>query len=109
MPKITLISTEPSPCCGMDAQIIRSRDGGLISRDCVSCGKSHYVNEYQLPKLPCETCNLAMKIRKRDGTNYFYECSQCGKYYKIADLVPDWREEFRYSGLAAHGDPGLPL
>lgn len=109
MAKITLISTEPSPCCDGDAQIVRSRDGGFISRDCLICGRSHYINEDQLPKLSCNACHLPMQINKLDGTNYFYTCPQCRKYHKIADIVPQWSEEFRYSGLAAHGDPGLPL
>jgi len=108
MTKIKLISTAPSPCCGRDAQIVRSRDGGLISRDCLMCGKSHYVNESQIPRLQCKQCDLPMEVKKLDGTNYFYECPACRWYAKIADMVPFWSEEFRYSGLAAHGDLGLP-
>jgi hypothetical protein len=49
-----------------------------------------------------------MEVKKLDGTNYFYECPACRWYAKIADMVPFWSEEFRYSGLAAHGDLGLP-
>lgn len=108
MMTIKLISTELSPCCGREAQIVRSRDGGLISRDCLKCGKSHYVNESQLPKLPCGSCGAPMQIKKLDGTNYFYECQHCKQCQKISDIVPPWSEEFRYSGLAAHGDQGLP-
>ena len=108
MARITLISTELSPCCGRKAQIVLSRRGGMISRDCLRCGKPAYVNECQIPKLPCETCHLPMQVKKLDGTNYFYTCPQCGKYDKIGDIVPSWRNEFPYSGLAAHGDPGLP-
>jgi uncharacterized C2H2 Zn-finger protein len=109
MKKKVLISTDPSPCCGAEAQIVRSRDGGFISRGCLNCGKSNYVNEGQIPKLPCDHCNVPMQIRKLDGTNYFYECPKCRQNHMIADIVPAWCEEFRYSGLAAHGDPGLPL
>lgn len=64
---IKLISTELSPCCGREAQIVRSRDGGLISRDCLKCGKSHYVNESQLPKLPCGSCGTPMQIKNWTG------------------------------------------
>ena len=106
--KIKLISTVLSPCCGEEAQIVQSRDGGLISRDCLKCGSSHYVNESQLPKLPCESCKTPMQIKKLDGTNYFYVCASCKQYHKIAGIVPLWSEKFRYSGLAAHGDAGLP-
>lgn len=108
MMKPKLISTEPSPCCGGEAQIVRSREGGFISRDCLTCGRSHYVNEHQLPKLPCEACHIPMQIKKLDLTNYFYEYPHCKNSRKIADIVLPWSEEFRYSGLAAHGDPSLP-
>lgn len=104
---VRLISTELSPCCGHEAQIVQSRDGGFISRGCLKCGQSHYVNESQLPKLACESCRSAMQIKKLDGTNYFYACPTCERYHKIAGIVPMWSEVFTYSGLAAHGDAGL--
>jgi len=107
--KIKLISTELSPCCGAEAQIVQSRPGGFISRDCVKCGNSKYVNQSQLPHWPCESCKTPMQIKKLDRTNYFYECPSCGKYDKIWDIVPHWSEVFCYSGLAAHGDAGLPF
>lgn len=106
MAKLKLISTELSLCCGKEAQIVRSRKGGLIARVCLKCGESDYVNEDQLPKLPCEACHIPMEIKK--WQNYFYECPHCKKQSMIAEIVPLWSEEFRYSGLAAHGDPGLP-
>lgn len=86
MAQIKLMSTELSPGCGVKAQIVRSRDGGFISRDCLGCGRSHYVNESKLPNLPCEVCRVPMQIKKLDGTNYFYECSNCNGYNKIATL-----------------------
>jgi len=49
-----------------------------------------------------------MQILKLDGTNYFYECPGCKRSYMIWDLVPPWNEVFPRSGLAAHGDAGLP-
>jgi hypothetical protein len=58
MEKMTLVSTEPSPCCSGDAQIVLSHPGGFISRDCLKCGRSHYVREDQLHTLPCEACQL---------------------------------------------------
>ena len=105
---INLISTQLSPCCASEAKIVRSREGGFISRNCLKCGASHYVNEIQIPKLPCGSCNIHMEINKLDGTNYFFECPRCKQYQKIADMVPLWSEEFQYSGLAAYGELGLP-
>ena len=105
MAKMRLISTELSKCCGKEAQIVLSRRGGLISRGCLMCGKSGYVNEGQIPKIPCESCRILMEIKK--WQNYFYECPHCKNHNMIADIVPLWSEEFRYSGLAAYGDPCL--
>jgi hypothetical protein len=109
MAKTKLISTEPSRCCSNDAQIVLSRKGGLIARVCLKCGESDYVNEDQLPKPSCNACRISMQIKKLDGTNYCYTCPQCGEYDKIADVAPIWSKEFRYSGLAAHGDSCLAL
>ena len=106
---IKLISTEMSPCCNHEAQIVRSREGGLISRGCLKCDKSDYVNEGQLPNLPCVSCQVPMEIAKLDRTNYFYSCLSCKQRYKIADIVPPWNDVFPYSGLAAYGDQGLPI
>lgn len=105
---LLLISTQLSPCCSHEAQIVRSRQGGFVSRNCLKCGASHYVNEDQIPKLPCGLCTIPVQITKNDGTNYFFECRTCQEHYKIADIVPPWSQEFQYSGLAAYGDPGLP-
>lgn len=108
MMKMKLISTEVSPCCGYEAQIVQSRDGGFVSRDCLKCGRSHYVNERQFPRLACDSCKNPMDIKKLDGVNYYYACATCERYHKIADIVPPWSEVFPYSGLAAHGEAGLP-
>jgi hypothetical protein len=36
------------------------------------CGKSDYVNDSQIPKVPCEFRHIPMEIKK--WQNYFYEC-----------------------------------
>ena len=94
-----------SKYCGKEAHIVFSREGGLISRDCLMCGKSNYVNARQIPKVPSELCQISLEIKK--WQNYFYKCPHCKNHNVIAEIVPMWSEEFRYSGLAAHGDPGL--
>ena len=99
-----IISTEVSPCCGADAQIVRSREGGFISRNCTLCGERAYVKPRQIPQLPCSKCSSKLTVAKLDGSNYFYLCSGCGWNRPIASLVPDWREVSEYHGLAAYGD-----
>ena len=99
-----LYSSAKSPCCGNKALLVQSRAGGFISRNCLKCGTSHYVNASQLPNLECEFCNAPLSVRKVDGTNYHYVCSACERQWLIASMLPDWSELFKYSGLAAHGD-----
>lgn len=49
------------------------------------CGKSDYVNDSQIPKVPCELCHIPMEIKK--WQNYFYEYPHCKNHNMIADTV----------------------
>lgn len=100
-----LYSTASSPCCDYKALLVRSRSGGFVSRNCLKCGTSHYVNSSQLPELVCDFCENELRVRKSDGKNYHYVCDTCDLAWQLAGVVPDWRELFEYSGLAAPGDP----
>lgn len=102
-----LISTELSKCCRSEAQIVKSREGGFLSRNCLCCGEPAYVNASQIPRIQCDMCKAPMQVEKLDGSNYFYRCRQCSRSHKISELVPRWNEVFQYSGLAAHGDDCL--
>jgi hypothetical protein len=99
-----LFSSETSDCCNAPAMLVRSRQGGLVSRDCLKCGRSSYVRQDQLPELTCELCDGPLVAAKLDGRNYHYACVACKRGWKLADYLPHWSEVFPYSGLAAHGD-----
>lgn len=99
-----LYSSALSPCCSYKALLVQSRAGGFVSRDCLKCGKSHYVNVTQLPELVCEFCDAKLDVRKSDGTNYHYVCDSCNRRWQLASILPDWSELFEFSGLPAHGD-----
>ena len=99
-----LYANASSDCCRAKALLVRSRQGGFVSRNCLRCGKSGYVGVHQLPDLQCEFCNTPLGVRKVDGTNYFYVCGECGRKWELASVLPDWSELFEYWGLAAHGD-----
>ena len=108
--KRLILSLTNSKCCRAKELLVRSRDGGFVSRDCLNCGaRATYVRPSQIPDLDCEGC-LGFN---RPGTvepvvkeqNYWYRCTVCGREWQIADIVPAWSDAFEYSGLAAPGDP----
>lgn len=99
-----LYSSETSPCCDYNALLVQSRAGGFVSRNCLKCGTPHYVSANQLPPLDCDFCGNTLRVRKSDGKNYHYVCGTCNLEWKLGGVLPDWKELFEYSGLAAPGD-----
>lgn len=99
-----LYGTDVSGCCKTKTLLVRSRDGGFISQNCLKCGQSGYITQDKLPRLDCDFCGTHLQVKKLDGSNYHYVCDGCGKSWKLADNLPNWSELFSYSGLAAYGD-----
>lgn len=98
-----LYSSDLSRCCNYEALLVQSRRGGLVSRNCLKCGKPDSVNASQLPELVCDFCDTTLYVRKSDGANYHYVCDSCELEWKLASVLPDWSELFEYSGFAAYG------
>jgi hypothetical protein len=88
-----------SSCCSHRALLVRSRDGGFVSQNCLKCGEPSYVNERALPDLACDHCQTHLSIERLDGQNYFYVCHKCEHSWKLADIVPHWSELFKYAGV----------
>lgn len=103
-----LYAAVESRCCRAKTLLVRSRQGGFVSRNCLKCGKPDYVNEQQLPSLHCDYCSRAMVVRKVDGQNYFYVCDNCNRNWQLSEVLPHWDELFEYSGLAVDSDLPLP-
>ena len=99
-----LISKHPSSCCSCNSMIVKSRDGGFVSQNCLKCGKPNYINQNSLPELKCEFCDSILKIELIDGKNYFYVCEKCNKNWKLSEEVPDWKDIFEYSGLGIQSE-----
>ena len=106
--KLTIYAKRRSSCHDARSQIVRSREGGMVSRNCEDCGKPGYIRPDDFPEILCPKCKIPFKVDKADGTNYFFVCNICGGQTKVAEIVPEWSERFRYSGLAAFGDGILP-
>lgn len=101
---LTLYSKSLSACHDAKCLIVRSRDGGMVSKNCIDCGKPYYISPPDFPDIPCPLCRKLFVVRKTDGRNYFFECVRCQKEVQVSFVVPDWSDHFRYSGLAAFGD-----
>lgn len=103
-PRLTIYAKSDSTCCGARCLIVRSRSGGMVSKNCVDCGKPYYISPPDFPDLECPLCRNLFVVRKTDGHNYFFECTHCRKAVQVSEVVPDWSDHFRYDGLAAFGD-----
>ena len=99
-----LYGTQVSGCCKSKTLLVRSRDGGLVSENCLHCGRPAYIRLENLPILDCDFCCSPLKAKRDTTSSYVYHCEQCARVWKLADTVPHWSELFQYSGLAAHGD-----
>ena len=101
-----------SKCCDHPELLVRSRDGGFVTRDCLNCGrKANYVHRNQIPDLDCELCRRTGRLRTVEpilkNRNYWYRCEGCRREWEIAEIVPIWSDAFEYSGIAAPGDPAF--
>ena len=99
-----LYSKRLSSCCKSKALLVRSRQGGFVSQNCLKCGRPDYVNEHALPDVVCDRCEVPLVITRLDGQNYFYQCGRCSRSWKLADVIPHWSELFGYSGLVVDSD-----
>ena len=101
---LILYARRLSKCHGARCLIVRSREGGFVSRDCIECGEAEYIRLKDFPEVNCSRCKVRFEVSLADKMNYFFVCSSCGKQMKIADIVPPWSDRFQYHGLAAYGD-----
>jgi len=104
-----LYSIGETECCNSRALLVRSREGGFVSRNCLKCGKSAYVRQEQLPTLDCDYCGTRLETKRDAYQNYVYYCGKCKHPWKLADNLPHWSELFSYCGLAASGEETVAL
>jgi len=106
-----ILSLHRSNCCESRMILVRSREKGFISQNCLRCGMSYHVIEQEIPDFDCESCWRAprnsVSVRIVDK-NYVYRCERCRKQWLLAEIIPHWSELFPYCGLAAPGDGCFP-
>jgi hypothetical protein len=100
MSKKLLCGKQLSSCCSAQQLIVQSRDGGLVSQDCVQCGQSRWIKKWELPTPLCWHCRRSLLTVTFLGRDYAYHCEKCQSVYRVWDLVPTWNEHFGYCGLA---------
>lgn len=101
-----ILSTQLSHCHQAKELLVRSREGGFVTRNCLKCGHPDTVTLEGLPTLHCDCCGhmLESTIDNSDYGNYYYKCGKCNRSWKLGDVLPDWFELFPYAGLAVPGD-----
>jgi hypothetical protein len=100
---VRLVAVIRSRCCGAEALLVKSRDGGFISKNCTSCQKSGYARIADIEPLEC--CGGVWPV-VTINKNYYWKCGICQSSVMVADYVPKWSDLFPYSPLIAPGDAG---
>ena len=103
-----ILSLRWSDCCGSKMILVRSRDGGFVSQNCLKCGKeSYHLHEKDIPDLDCAGCKgtpAGSVIIEIVNKNYVYKCERCRRQWVLAEILPHWQDLFPYCGLGAPGD-----
>jgi ribosomal protein S27E len=47
--------------------LVKRRDSGFVSQNCLKCGKPAYVDESALPELECDMCAARLTVKKSTG------------------------------------------
>ena len=102
-----LFSRRNCPHCGGARIIVRSRDGGFVTQNCMkNCdrkgGRPSLVTPADLPVRQCSTCGVDMSVWLI-GNNYAYKCPQCDRTLMVHELVHPWQKYFREDGVAIPG------
>src|SRR5437016_560442 len=99
-------------CHGKRSLIVRSREGGFVTQNCVESGQPRALQMHDLPQIDCANCGISMERFLNADKNYAYRCSRCNKSIELASIVPHWSERFEYFGYALDSDfvpaPGRP-
>ena len=89
-----------SYCHRTKSIIVRSRQGGFVTQNCVHCGKPRAIKIEELPPWFCELCNMLCERIVNINKNYAYKCPKCKKEIEVAKLVPHWDDLFDEWGYA---------
>lgn len=101
---LRLFANTKSHCCGKPQQLVQSREGGFVTKNCCGCkGSAMRVGLSELPLLACEACGKTM-FASIQFKNYAYECAACHQRFQLSARLPWWTDEFDYCGVAVSSD-----
>jgi hypothetical protein len=104
---LTIYAIPLSACCGAKQQLVQSRRGGFVSKNCECCERPRAVNIIELPDLYCTECgSTCIKSTSRFDGNYIYTCPCCHITDKLYKLIPYWHQRYSYHGLATPNERG---
>lgn len=82
--------------------VVRSRDGGVVTKDCDACGTAHAFRMEEVEELAghlyCLSCEGTLEGGKNAMDNYEVSCAICESHWVLARLVPKYTTTFRYPG-----------
>jgi hypothetical protein len=93
-----------SYCHKSPSLLVRSREQGFVTQNCLRCGVPRPLAFANLPVLFCEGCNSELQRFINERKNYAYSCKNCGGEFELASIVPHWDERFEYHGFALDSD-----
>jgi hypothetical protein len=109
MSDTTPLSLQPlygsmSYCHKQPSLIVRSREQGFVTQNCLECGEPRFLPFDELPTLSCESCKSEFTRFKNERKNYAYRCEPCAIDFELASIVPHWNERFEYHGFGLDSD-----
>lgn len=93
-----------SYCHQSPSLIVRSREGGFVTQNCLVCGTPRTLSVSELPELLCGKCEKPLFRFINTFKNYAYACVICGTSFELAAIVPSWEERFDYDGFGLDSD-----
>ena len=70
--KSNVLFETTSNCHGVKSIIVRSREGGFVTQNCVQCGKPRAIKKEDLPMWHCIRCGAACEAILNRNKNYAF-------------------------------------
>ena len=93
---IRIVGANRCRSCQAPRLVVRSKDGGYVTSNCIKCGNSDTLNFAQFEALDlwvsCPQCQDRMNAVMVPWGNYGFVCDACDVAIDLADLVPGYKE-----------------
>jgi hypothetical protein len=93
-----------SPCHHSLSHIVRSREGGFVTQNCISCGTPRTRPADEILTISCPNCGTQFDKIFNANKNYAHSCHRCHFTKELAAIVPHWSDCFEYHGFGLDSD-----